>query len=130
VISPVAVLNVGGVNDKADQQANGVGDDMALAPLDLFTGIITTNPATFRGFNGLTVDHPRTWASLAALRFTRGHDKGMVDLVQDAIVTPVIEITRHRGGWRQVIGDAWPIGNRSRPYTALNAKSAPFSAAC
>jgi len=30
----VTVLNISAVNDETDQEANGVGDDMALAALD------------------------------------------------------------------------------------------------
>jgi len=35
----VAILDIGGVNLHADQMAFGVGDDVALAPLDLLAGI-------------------------------------------------------------------------------------------
>ena len=35
----IAILNIGGVNPQANQMTFGVGDDMALAPLDLLAGI-------------------------------------------------------------------------------------------
>lgn len=38
---PVAVLNIGGMDDDAQQQAKGVDEDMALAALDLFARIET-----------------------------------------------------------------------------------------
>ncbi len=37
----VAVLNVGGMNDRVQQQALGVYQDMALLPLDLLARVIT-----------------------------------------------------------------------------------------
>ena len=36
----VAVLNISRVNLGADEEANRIGDDMALAPVDLFAGVI------------------------------------------------------------------------------------------
>ena len=65
----VAVLNVGGVDHGEQQQAKGVGDDVALAAPDLFPGVIARNTATFRGFHALAVDHTRCRAGLAALQF-------------------------------------------------------------
>ena len=38
------------MHDKADQKTNRVGDDVTLAALDPFPGIIAANPATFSGF--------------------------------------------------------------------------------
>jgi len=53
----VSILNVGSMNPQADQIALGVGDDMAFAALDLFTGIKPTRTAAFRGLDRLAVDH-------------------------------------------------------------------------
>ena len=64
----VAVLDVGGVDQDEHQKAAGVGEDMALAALDLLAGIITTNSAAFGGFNTLAVDHPRRWGAPRAPR--------------------------------------------------------------
>ena len=36
----VAILNVGAVHLGADQQPGGVGDDVALAPVDLLAGVV------------------------------------------------------------------------------------------
>ena len=43
-----AVLNVGGVDRDGDEMAAGVGDDMALAPFDLFTSVKTAWPPASR----------------------------------------------------------------------------------
>ncbi len=43
--SPMAILNVGGMNVDGKQKAIGVGDDMALAPVDTFAGIVASGTA-------------------------------------------------------------------------------------
>ena len=40
----VPVLNVGSMHENEDQEATGVGQDVALAPLDLFARVIAANP--------------------------------------------------------------------------------------
>ena len=50
-------LDIGGVDDGADQKTLRVGDDMTLPALDLFTRIIPPRPAAFRGFDALAVDY-------------------------------------------------------------------------
>jgi hypothetical protein len=37
----VAILNVGGMNDDAQQQAQRIDGDMALAPFDLLARVVT-----------------------------------------------------------------------------------------
>src|SRR3546814_10884253 len=46
----IPVLNIGAMNGEADEQAGGVGDNVAFASLDLLSGIIARNTAAFRGF--------------------------------------------------------------------------------
>ena len=53
----VAILDVGGVNLQADQMALRVGDDVALAALDLLACIKAAWTAAFRGLHRLAVDH-------------------------------------------------------------------------
>ena len=45
----VPILDAGAVHDQADQVACGVGDDVALAPLDLLAGVEPPGTAAFRG---------------------------------------------------------------------------------
>ena len=40
----VGVLNIGGMNDDAEQEAGGIDRDMALATLDLLGGIVAARP--------------------------------------------------------------------------------------
>jgi choline dehydrogenase len=75
----VTVLDIGGVNDRSDQQALRVGDDMTLPALDLLAGVKAPWPAAFRGFHALTIDHARAGRSLSARRLTGHQQQGMVD---------------------------------------------------
>jgi hypothetical protein len=43
-LGPVAVLDVGGMHDHDQEQAQGVYDDVPLAPLDLLAGVVTPRP--------------------------------------------------------------------------------------
>lgn len=54
--SSVPILDVGGMHEEADQIALRVGDDVALASLDLLARIVAARPAAFRGFHRLAVD--------------------------------------------------------------------------
>lgn len=49
----VPVLDVGGVDDEADDQADGVDNDVTLAPVDLLSRVEATNSAAFRGLDRL-----------------------------------------------------------------------------
>src|SRR3546814_4631377 len=71
----IPVLNIGAMNGEADEQAGGVGDNVAFASLDLLSGIIARNTAAFRGFDALAVDDAGRRTGLAAHRFPGRHDK-------------------------------------------------------
>ena len=75
---PITILNIGTVNGKTDQQANGVSDYVTLTPLDPLTSIIASHPATFSGFHALTVDHARRRARRAPFGLTRRRDELVV----------------------------------------------------
>src|SRR3546814_8400217 len=82
----IPVLNIGAMNGEADEQAGGVGDNVAFASLDLLSGIIARNTAAFRGFDALAVDDAGRRTGLAAHRFPGRHDKMMVDRSQKTVV--------------------------------------------
>ena len=46
----VTILNIGTVNGKADQEPDGIGDDVTLAPLYPLAGVIAS-PLRFRWFS-------------------------------------------------------------------------------
>jgi len=56
--SAVAIPDVGGMDHGTDQQAGGVGHDMALPPFDLLAGIVTLRPAALGRLDRLAVDDP------------------------------------------------------------------------
>src|SRR5271165_3164887 len=47
----IAILDVGGMDDGPDKKARGIGHDMALAPVDLFGGIVTAWTAALGGLD-------------------------------------------------------------------------------
>ena len=63
----VAVLDMGGVNHAGDEPPAGVGEDMALAPLNQLAGVEPARATAFRGFHRLAVDHTGGRAGLSAL---------------------------------------------------------------
>ncbi len=75
----IAILDIGRMDHGMNQVALGIGQDMALAALDLLARVIAARPAGFGGFDALTVDHPGTGRSLAAMGFARGHQQVMVE---------------------------------------------------
>src|SRR3546814_19322707 len=109
------------MNGEADEQAGGVGDNVAFASLDLLSGIIARNTAAFRGFDALAVDDAGRRTGLAAHRFPGRHDKMMVARSQKTVVAPVVEIPAHRGDRRSEErrgGTGWvrPCRARWSPY--------------
>ena len=63
----VAILDVGGVDLSGNQQACGVGEDVAFAALDLLARVKAPWTAAFRGLDRLAVDDAGRWAGLAPL---------------------------------------------------------------
>src|SRR5665213_2992391 len=92
----IAILNVGGMDLQPDQVAERVDDDVALAALDLLTGIIPSRTAAFRGLERLAVDHASARAGFAPDLLARGHNQHMVDLGQRAVARPAVEIALDR----------------------------------
>lgn len=98
---PVAVLDVGGVDEGMDEIALGVGEDMALASFDLLAGVISPRTAGFRGFDALAVDHTGGWARLTPLLLAHRHRQDMVDREPQTIVAPQVEPAPHRRDRRE-----------------------------
>ena len=84
----IAVLNLSRVDLGADQEATRIGDDMALAPLDLFAGVIPARAAALGGLDGLTVDDPGRGTGFATRGFAGFHQQFEVDPLQNAVVAP------------------------------------------
>src|SRR3546814_10592866 len=62
----IAILDIGSMDHGMDQIAIGVGQDVALASLDLLPRVIAARPAASRGLHTLAVDRSGAGRSLAA----------------------------------------------------------------
>ena len=92
---PIAVLNAGMMNDGTDEVADCIRDDVALASLDLLSGIEPARAAGFGGLDRLTVDHASCGRSLASGHFPRCHDQGVIDAIERSIATEAVKIPLH-----------------------------------
>ena len=69
----IAILDRCAVDDQADQEPAGIGHDLALATVDLLTGIEASDAAAFGGLDGLAVDDAGGRACLPALLLPGRH---------------------------------------------------------
>src|SRR6202043_2407931 len=110
----IAILNAGFVHDEPDHVALGVGDDVALAALDLLSCIKAPWATAFRGFHRLAVNHSGRRARLSASRLARRHDERVVQRGEDSTARPRVEIPLHRRvGW-EVLGQLPPLATGGR----------------
>jgi hypothetical protein len=98
----VAILDIGRMDQGGDQQTAGVGEDVALAALDLLARVIPARPAAFSGFDALAVNHSGARRGLAPRRLPAGHQQQMIDRGPKAAVAPGVEIALNRRHWREV----------------------------
>src|SRR5439155_26226787 len=94
---------------------------MPLRPLDLRAGLpgvavlrgrrtgSPTRPAALGGLGRLTVDDPRRWARFAAGRLARLQQQRKIDLLEQAVVSPIVEITLHGSERRKVLRQHPPL---------------------
>ena len=62
----MAVLNIGGMDVDGEQQSIGVGNDMPLAPVNTFAGIVASRTASLGRWGALTVNDRCRWSGLAS----------------------------------------------------------------
>ena len=105
---PIPILYAGMMNDGADEVADCIRDDVALAPLDLLSGIEPTRPAGFGGLDRLTVDHTGCGRRPASGHFPRLHDQDVIDTIEGAIATEAVEIALHGGERCEFLRDLPP----------------------
>ena len=121
------ILNTGPVDDEAGQESGqktgGIGDAVALAPLDPFfvraasaappgprsALTIAANPVPFRGPDALAVDYARRRARAVPFGLARHPDKGTVDRMPSSAAAPVGETAPHRRDRLKVIGQHPPL---------------------
>lgn len=90
--STVPILDIGAVDDKPDQQAKRIGDDVPFAALHPLAGIKASDTAAFGSLDALAVDDASGRARLVALQLARRHGEMAADLAQQTAVAPVVEI--------------------------------------
>ena len=76
----VTILDVGRVDQEADQGSRRVSDTMTFASRDLLARILSFRTATLCGLDRLAVDDACTRTALSPCRFPDLHQQGMLDL--------------------------------------------------
>jgi hypothetical protein len=103
----VAVLNIGSVNNEADEQPARVGVDVPLAAFDVFPGVKAPYSAAFRRFDALILSLPKDdcrsrpqtgW--LPPRSFARRHHQSVVHRLPKPAAAPLIEVVLNRGEGR------------------------------
>src|SRR5215208_1057343 len=105
---PIAILDVGGVDDDHQQQAQGVDQNVALAAVDLLAGVIASGAAGFGGPHALAVDDASGRRGLPAGLLARRHDQLGVQYLPGSVLPPAPEIAEHRALGRQLLGQEVP----------------------
>src|SRR5215216_6054928 len=92
----VTVLNLGAVHEARQEEALGVGHDVAFAALDAFEHIQAARPSALGGAHALAVDDRQRRHGLAPLRLSRPSDEVVVHAMPGAVAAPAVEIALHR----------------------------------
>ena len=79
------------MDDRADQQSAGVGEDVSLAALDLLAGVEAARTTRLGGFDRLAIDHPGRRARLAPSHLARLHQQVMVNQFHRPSSPPLVK---------------------------------------
>lgn len=101
--SPVAVLDVGGVDYDPNEQTSGIGHDMSLAALHLLGRIVAAGPAAFARRDRLAVDDTRRRARFRTSSFAHLQRQHKMGRLKQAVVVPIIKVALHSGERRKVL---------------------------
>ena len=88
---PVTILDIGRVDQGVDEVALGVGQDMALAALDLLARIIATRAAALGGLDALAVDDAGAGRGFTVMDFAHDHQQRMVQRLPQPVVAPQVK---------------------------------------
>src|SRR5947208_9489253 len=105
----IAILDICGVNLATDQKTGSIGQNVTRTAFDLLGRIVTTRPAALGRLDRLTVDDPRRWARFTARRFARLHQQREIDVLKQAIVSPIVEIALYRRERRKILRQHPPL---------------------
>src|SRR4051794_711399 len=96
----VAILDAGRMDHQPQRQAQGVGEQMSLAAVDLLAGVEAALAAGFGGLDALAVDDSGTRRRFAAGLLTGRHEQRHLDAGPDAILPELAKIAIDRAlGW-------------------------------
>src|SRR5882672_114503 len=84
----VWILDVGLVHPHCEQQTLGVGDDMALAPLDALAGVDPARAAALGGRRALTVDNAGRRHRIASQTLPGARHQNGIEPIPGAVVAP------------------------------------------
>src|SRR5215210_6603902 len=91
-----------------------LGEDVALAAVDLFPGVVARKTSAFGRLHALAIDDARHGTGLAAFPFTRAHDQPLVEGLPQTAVPPSVEVALHRGPRRTILGEHPPLAPAGR----------------
>jgi len=112
---PAAVAVLDARRVRLDQQTTAIDVDERMAPVDLLARVVAARPAGLGRLDALAVDDRRRWAGLAPGALAIGHDQGMVDRLEDAVVAPCREPPINRAPRRKVARQKAP-GNAAAQH--------------
>ena len=114
----VAILNIGRMNNRVQQQTLCIYQDVPLLALDelarVESGRIDAGSAFFSAFHTLAVDDGGGGTGFASRLLATLLVKRVVDAIQRAIVPPQTEVPIHGAARRQVLGDVAPLASRAQ----------------
>src|ERR1035441_4192768 len=114
----VAILNIGRMNNRVQQQTLCIYQDVPLLALDelarVESGRIDARSAFFSAFHTLAVDDGGGGTGFASRLLATLLVKRVVDAIQGAVVPPQTEVPIHGAARRQVLGDVAPLASRAQ----------------
>ena len=110
----VTILNPGAMDLEPYEQSGRIGTNVALAALDLFSGVISSNPATFCGFYTLTIDDPGCRMGVSALGKRAVLSNSRFISSSKCIIAPSVEVAADGRNRRKVVGQHAPLAASRR----------------
>jgi hypothetical protein len=98
----IAILDVGRVRFDKYRPSVGIDQRMALAALDLLSGIIAARPAGFGGLDALAVDDGGGGGGVTADPLAVGDDDGVLDAFERTAIPPSRKSAIDRASGRKV----------------------------
>src|ERR1041385_5241203 len=103
------ILNVGGMNVHGQQQTVGIGNDVALAPMEALAGVKAARTTGLCRRSCLAMNAGRRWLRLAAKLAPSSPDQDFDDPLPPAGVAPCVKIALYRGVRRKFLRQSPPL---------------------